>query len=176
MTPRDRRLPSAILVSALGFACLDAPTGPPPDRERDVTNGLGSSAINVAALAPGDELRIEFRSDGCFHHVRFTLRLQRDSLGARILVDGLEGNLAPGWHFDSEARIDLKALDRLDNLLHFYRTNHLSGCTTVDSVAVMVRRSSAVTRESFVDGSCGTYEDERLLRIPTLFPAVRDSQ
>ena len=175
MVPSNRGLPIALFAATLTFACLDSPTNPlsPQTSEAAADTAGGISPVSVLTLAPGDDLRITFQSDGCFHHIRFGLLLVRDSLGARIVVTENPKGLAPGWRLQPNARIEIPELRRLENLLVFYRRNTVNGCTTVDRIAVESVELGVRRQESFVDGSCGTYEDDDLLPIPRLFPAVR---
>jgi hypothetical protein len=156
-------------ATATALACNDAATA--------LSYGRGESQANRAgfsALAPGDSTQLTFRSDGCFHHFYVAVTIVRDATGADVVGDSLEANLAPGWRIQRPARLSDEELAQLDSLVAYYRAVTTTGCTTVDRISFTTVRGETVTRESFVDGSCGSY-DTGILSLPRLFPLVKDS-
>jgi hypothetical protein len=136
---------------------------------------LDRGPVDVLALTPGDELRIAFQSDGCFHHVRYTLSIRPDSFGAAVQLKESEANLAPGWKLAlTRTRLDRHDLEQLDNLFTFYRGRKGGGCTTVDRIEITSVERGVVRRESHVDSSCASYDNDALLPIGRLVTMVRD--
>ena len=169
-----------ILLVAVGplFACLDSPTAPTaqPARPTAMPNVEGDAPLSFAALSPGEEVAIEYRSDGCFHHYQVRVTIQRDSGGAVVRLDSASPTPALGWHFDPPGRLTARQLAKLDDLLAFYRTNTDTGCTTVDHIALTeTNGQGGVRREAYVDGSCDTDERAEVLTIGELVSVSRDA-
>ena len=167
---------TTLLLVAVGplFACLDSPTAPTAQRAQ-TPHVEANAPLSFAALSPGEEVTIEYQSDGCFHHYQVRLTIQRDSSGAVVRLDSVTAPPAPGWHFDPQRKLTARQLTKLDDLLAFYRTNTDTGCTTVDHIALTrTDVQGGVRREAYVDGSCATYERAELLTLNQLVSVSRD--
>jgi len=178
MIRRNRRFPFLAVGAIVALACLNDPLSPGLDRRGEVgldTAG-GVSPVLLFTLTPGDELSIDFRSHGCFHDVSFAVRLVRDSRGATVTVINAPSSLAPGWHLESSTHVGMPQLDSLERLFSFYRRNSARTCTTIDSIGVTSVERGIIRHESFVDGSCATFDSDSLLTIGQLLPLVREQR
>lgn len=170
-----------ILLVAVGplFACLDSPTAPAaqPAQPAATPHVEGDAPLSFAALSPGEEVAIEYRSDGCFHHYQVRVTIQRDSSGAVVRLDSVTAAPGSGWHFDPQRRLTAGQLAKLDDLLAFYRTNTDTGCTTVDHITLTGTNGKGdVRREAYVDGSCDTDERAELFTLDQLVSVSRDAR
>lgn len=171
----------AASVSALVLGCLDASTAPTetPTRapEAQTTNGeRASGRIEFTALAPGDEVAVEFKSDGCFHHFAAEVVLTREPSGLAVALRRADANVIPPRRLVAAARLDADAMHRLDRVLGFYRSDRPEGCTTVDHITLRVLSGALKgVEERYTDASCGTFEEASYYPIGALFRVVRDS-
>ena len=164
-----RIVPILLSGVVLGVAAYTTPSAPRYDATSDtatIDTTAGSSPISVTALAPGDELRISYESHGCFHAFRYSLTIRRDRTGPEVQMDSAEAILVPGRRLAlTQSHLDRTDLVRLDKLLMFYRSNTNKGCTTVDTIEVTSVEGGVMRQESYVDGSCATFEDKTVLPI-----------
>ena len=173
----SRLAPILLSGCALGVASLNRPSVPElvDSLLATIDTARGESSISVLALAPGDELRIAVATRGCFHHFRYTLTVRPDIFGAQVRLDSVEANLASGYRLTLTRHwLDRRDLARLENLLALYRSNGNMGCTTVDSIALTTIEPGVERHESYVDGSCASYDNPMTLPISRLVSITRD--
>ena len=171
------RLAVALITLVLG--CLDAPTAPmpvPAGSTKPHAKRVDRARIEFAALAPGDEVTVQLKSDGCFHHFAAEVLLTREASGFAVELRGADANLISGARLTAVASLDAEEMDKLDRVLGFYRTDRPGGCTTVDHVTLRVLSGALQgVEESFTDASCGTLEQSLSVPFDALLRVVHDT-
>ena len=117
--------------------------------------------IGFGKLPQGATLTVDHRSDGCFHNTATRYEFTSDT----VTISQLEPQLA------KRGTVKLTGADRgrLDKTLAFYRRAPRGGCTTIEEVALTLRKDGkVVARESYVDGSCTIGEQQGLLPFGAL--------
>lgn len=174
--PSSRRIVFTAATCLL-VSCLEGPTSPlaesPAARRSADAGNPGATGITFEALAIGDSVKLHFQSDGCFHHFGEDAVLTRTASGLAIRVAGMTANLAPGWHLEAETALSLEQVRALDRTLDYFRSGPDGGCTTVEHLTIV--GFNGARAESYVDASCGTYEEPTMFAIGRLFHMVRDS-
>ena len=139
--------------------------------------------LPFSELKAGEEIRIEFKSHGCFHSSTNVLAIKRDKQIKVVLVQALRTTTERGGAFPnskqstSEKELSLTADETAgqDRLLEYYRTRHSGMCTTVDEVTFShVKAGKTVMTEKFKDESCGLLA--RLLRKNPKEPKITSIQ
>ncbi len=138
--------------------------------------GMPKGGVSFFEAQPGDVFEINFQSHGCFHHEVQKIVITRAKKWMVEIVDCSdhynEATKKVVTHSRRKmASLELKEADaaRLDRLLEFYRLPHSGGCTTEDRITIRQRRGANIlAKETFVDGSCATYDKKELLTIGQL--------
>ena len=125
---------------------------------------LARTPISFQQFPAGDSIHVTFTSSGCFHHQTYEFDFQRAGT-VTAKVSRVEGRRIPiGTVTLSETEIA-----GLDRLLKFYRSWHIGGCTTVDSIILTQTSCNTVkATESYTDRTCATYNMKNL----TLFYSI----
>jgi hypothetical protein len=113
-------------------------------------------------LPETDTLQVLFSFSGCFGGDAYQLAFQRRSIPT--VTRSLD------WHklSDEQKIFSYKQGEKLtqvmltnfdliglDNLLHFYRHNHKTGCTTTENIVIsQIHDGKIISRENFINESC----------------------
>ena len=130
-------------------------------------------------MKPGDMLKIDFTSWGCYHFVHYLMTLKCGTSGE---VHATLDDLHPGWDKKGENRVDGKpsriatvtlddaTLARLDRSFEYCRAKEHMGCTTIDRLAItQTRNRVTIAREDLVDGSCHLTDDKNRIGFVEMF-------
>lgn len=175
----------AAVAAAGGVALLKAVSPPPPAPvvpapmvvDRTWTPPAIHSPISFAALGAGEQIRVRFGSQGCFHDFEGDLVFERARSGGAVVFDDTRRpNLAPSARGTIALRLSPVELRELDTQLAYLRLPRRDGCTTRDQVDLALYRDGvlAVT-EHFVDESCGFRPDNNALTFGGLLRLVTPS-
>lgn len=123
-----------------------------------------------SSLPEGDELRMIFTSEGCFHNESYELKFRRSpGLTAEVTQLGRKWSDELNDYITTEriglGELALSETDEagLNRLLAFYRTGAPGGCTTVDRISVKQYHNGRISAwEQFLDASCSRYTEEGL--------------
>ena len=135
---------------------------------------MADSVVAFSRLGSGEELRIHFRSSGCFHNDVYDLVFQS---GPRptVTVAGVRYGFIRSMARDRAPRsVGTLALSDsevagLDALLRLYRDRPRGDCTTTEIVDVAYVRDGAVlASETFIDGSCAIDRAEGITSLQRL--------
>lgn len=136
------------------------------------TAALAETPITFATLPAGDSVQVTFTSSGCFHHKTYEFTFHKDATLTATVTQTEHGRgpsqvgqpVALGTASLSDSEIA-----GLDRLFAFYRSKHPGGCTTVDTITAVQKSGDTVkASESFVDGSCATYDAKDLTSLPSI--------
>ncbi len=123
----------AVVVAGIGAALLA------------VCLGLHTRELTLAALRPGQELRVLVRSRGCFHSVKRSFAFER-RLDGRLARLGADGRILAA----DEA-------EGIDDELAYARTNRDTDGTTVRHFDLALSEGGhQIAAASFTDESCGS--------------------
>jgi hypothetical protein len=118
-------------------------------------NHTGQSAISFRQTRPNQQVIVSFATQGCFHKARYRLQF-RGFPTPKVDVyweDGWTTTRKKGERIGS-VRLSNAQLDRLDNLLRFYRGARGNGCTTVEHARFdLIEKGHVVHSEAFTDSS-----------------------
>lgn len=121
-----------------------------------VTGFAADVPISFQHIPPGETIEVSFKSTGCFHDESFVFIFQ----GGEVKVYRMEA----GWRKPmGTATLSKSQLSGLDHLMNFYRERRPGGCTTSDRIVVGRKKGDDfISRESFKDDTCATYEMKEL--------------
>lgn len=119
----------------------------------------GGEVISIRGMEAGEELEIRYSSSGCFHAETYDMlvkdrvivfsrqNFRRDGV-TRELVE--TGKVAIGRKRLSDAEVE-----GLDLLFKYYESEHDGGCTTVDSISIILKSRDGGHRQvKYTDASC----------------------
>ena len=124
------------------------------------------SKISFVALKPGDEIRIEFESTGCFHSYKEEIKVFRTNEFRALLVTlrPIEKTATKRVQEIPPKEMVLSDSDvrKLDATLAYYRGLKGGLCTTTDKVKITQFHEGKISStETYVDRTCGLI-DRRL--------------
>ncbi|HEU4558823.1 MAG TPA: hypothetical protein VFS20_13275 [Longimicrobium sp.] len=113
---------------------------------------LPTGQVHLAGLAPGEQVVVRFRSDGCFHGVRAKITLTPMDTGLRYATAVRDY----GYRARQSGQLSHAQVTQFEETMRHYRS--ASGerfCTNTKRVVVTrYVWGVPVSRESFVDRSC----------------------
>ncbi len=132
--------------------------------------------ISFQNLPVGDTIEVTFESSGCFHHVTYFWNFRRSDKGnVTARVRGESGNAEIEAKMRGEGVVSSKDLAGLDRLLEYYRAGRPGGCTTVNTITLVWSGGiGEIAREKYVDGTCGTYDNKKLVLFSNLLAKLRE--
>jgi hypothetical protein len=134
--------PRAVVVAGIGTALLAVCLG---------LHGLHPRELTLAALRPGQELRVLVRSRGCVHDVKRSFVFERRPDG-RLARLGARGRI-----------LAADQAEAIDDELAYARTTRDTDCTTVRHFDLALSEGGRpIAATSFTDASCGA-DDGTLL-------------
>ena len=117
---------------------------------------LADSAA-LSELPEGEELRVAYHSKGCFDERQYEIVFEHNAT-----VTARAGGGKP-------VALSAAEVAGLDRLFEFYRSRPSGGCTTVNTITMSkTAAGKAISSESYVDGSCGTYQMKDVTRLPDI--------
>lgn len=162
----------ALVAPLLVASCSSLP--PPETKDKEPTP-------MVSGLIPGQSLEVDYQSTGCFHHVAYHIKIIPQGDG--YLVTGSSPASSSPHNKKNERpkdtplhAIKLSQRDaiKLDRLIEFYRHVPTGGCTTSDTISLQLKTGTkTITRATFTDETCDTYDRPELLTIPTLVQRMK---
>jgi len=144
-----RMTPLAVL--ALSLCCVSSAAS------SDQRGPAADTTVSFSRLKRGDTLWVKYESFGCMgQHERAEIRILGYKPSRTRIIQWPGGVLASRLGRDttivSLSRADLEGLDQL---VAYYRSGPLGGCTTVERVQLSLsRRGRKGPSLSFADGSC----------------------
>ena len=142
-------------------------------------SSAGEQIAGFARLVPGDTLQMRFASEGCFHAYSFDLTFTRTSVTASAEKWDAAANTYRGGEWLGALPLSETDLKDLDALLAFYRTNTVSGCTTINTIKLsQIHGGEAVATEKFTDASCRVEDGnvKGVLSIQSLLRRLQEKQ
>ncbi|HYF35017.1 MAG TPA: hypothetical protein VD994_06970 [Prosthecobacter sp.] len=148
MNPRPSASVPALILSALLSAIALAASAP----------AVEPPPVSFHELRTGETIHARLDSQGCIHDT--THHLQFLGGQAKLVTIFRDDGRPQPTRLGTLPISDAEAA-ALDRLVTFYRTCRISGCTTVDKIAITQTKAAAqVTRENFIDGTCATMDEK----------------
>jgi hypothetical protein len=149
---------TALIIILAGFGCADAPTAPRTYAAEQTEQGR----ISFAALAPGNEIRVEMEVDGCFSSSTIRLVFRVESGVVRVTGNAERRPspfpvvIEPLAVSTRESTLGVVELRGLDEWLAYYRAPSLRTCSASSKLDIdLYTDGKLVERERYLDATCG---------------------
>lgn len=138
----------AIIIAIVMMVGPSGPTMGPP-----TPNTLGG-------LRAGQQLHVQFTTDGCEHSLRYDFQISRSPKGVKVVIWRQGGfrwaKKGQGRRLLGQFALNRRHVEQLDALFAWYRKYARAGrCTTSDAIVLSWKAGKRVLRsERIVDGTC----------------------
>lgn len=132
-------------------------------------------------MKPGDEVRIDYTSRGCFHWAHHELVLTRTEKGVSLTGANLQfpADEKTNKPVEGEKKkwrsVDLTEdqLARIDRTFEYLRNCGRGGCTTVNNITLtQTRAGKTIASESMVDATCHLGSDGKTISFAELIALI----
>ena len=149
-----------------------------------VSYASAAEPISIAKLVAGDVLQVVHASTGCFHNERHDFSFRRVDGVLKAEVVRLHHARMEGDEKAREQRTPVAIVhvtaaeaERLERLLAYYRGGPDNGCTTQDKISLtLTRKDGTVAKETYLDGSCASWERKDLMFFPELVKKAEETR
>lgn len=185
MNAQALRHPHALSMKQLSLLCLAlASLSLLPGCSSLVKPKSQAPTPMVSRLEPGQSLELRYQSFGCFHSFDYDLSITPD--GQAYRVTGTDRSASRTIQ-DTKVVHNKKLLIpvtltqqdavKLDRLFEFYRNITSGDCTTSDTIDVETKAGTrTISKESFKDDTCDTYDRPELLTLAALVRRMKPEE